>query len=37
MCNEVKRVGSLIDSGRDIELRPGDQMIAYISMGGFEK
>lgn len=37
LCNEVKRVGSLIDSGRDIELRPGDQMIAYISMGGFEK
>ncbi len=35
--NEVKRTGFLIDRGLDIELRPRDQLVVYVSMGGFEK
>ena len=35
--NEVKRTGFLIDRGLDIELRPGDELFVYVSMGGFEK
>lgn len=36
-CNEVKRSGFLIDRGLDLELRPRDTLIVYVSMGGFEK
>lgn len=35
--NEVKRSGFLIDRGLDLELRPGDTLVVYVSMGGFEK
>ena len=35
--NEVKRTGFLIDRGLDLELRPGDTLVVYVSMGGFEK
>jgi hypothetical protein len=35
--NEVKRTGFLIDRGLDLELRPGDCLLVYVSMGGFEK
>ena len=37
ICNEVKRLGFLIDRGEDLELRGGDTFIVYVSMGGFEK
>jgi len=37
LVNEVKKVGVIIDRGQRLELRPGDQMIVYVSMGGFEK
>jgi len=37
ITNEVKRTGFLIDRGSRIELREGDQVIVYVSMGGFEK
>jgi hypothetical protein len=36
-CNEVKRSGFLIDRGSDLEVRAGDTLIVYLSMGGFEK
>lgn len=35
--NEVKKVGVLIDRGSALQVRPGDQLLVYISMGGFEK
>lgn len=35
--NEVKRTGFLIDRGLDLELRPKDTLLVYVSMGGFEK
>ena len=34
---EVKRTGFLIDRGNSIEVRPGDTLIVYVSMGGFDK
>jgi hypothetical protein len=37
LCNEVKKRGFLIDQGHPIELRPKDELIVYVSMGGFEK
>jgi hypothetical protein len=37
LTNEVKRSGFLIDRGQTIELRPGDIVTMYVSMGGFEK
>eukprot|EP00347_Sterkiella_histriomuscorum_P020090 403339144 len=37
ISNEVKRSGFLIDRGQDIEVRGGDTLIVYLSMGGFEK
>ena len=37
ICNEVKRSGFLIDRGAPIEVRGGDIVILYVSMGGFEK
>ena len=37
VCNEVKRCGFLIDRGLDVEVRHGDQLVVYVSMGGFEK
>lgn len=39
MCltNEVKKVGVIIDRGQRMEFRPGDELIIYVSMGGFEK
>ena len=36
-CNEVKRRGFLIDRGEDLQLSPKDELIVYISLGGFEK
>ena len=35
--NEVKRKGFLIDRGLDVEVRSGDEIVVYISMGGYEK
>ena len=35
--NEVKKVGVIIDRGMPLEFRPGDTLLVYISMGGFEK
>lgn len=37
ITNEVKRSGFLIDRGARMELRGGDFIIMYISMGGFDK
>jgi hypothetical protein len=37
ITNEVKRSGFLIDRGARMELRGGDFIIMYVSMGGFEK
>ena len=37
LTNEVKRSGFLIDRGSRLELREGDFVIVYVSMGGFEK
>ena len=37
LINEVKKVGVIIDRGQRLELRPGDLMLIYVSMGGFEK
>ena len=37
LCHEVKRSGFLIDRGLGLSLRPGDELVVYISMGGFEK
>jgi len=37
ICNEVKRKGFLIDRGASVEVRPKDEVIVYVSMGGFEK
>lgn len=37
LTNEVKKVGVIIDRGQKMEFRPGDELIVYVSMGGFEK
>ena len=37
LTNEVKKMGVIIDRGSTMEFRPGDILIVYISMGGFEK
>ena len=37
LTNEVKKVGVIIDRGQCMEFRPGDELIVYVSMGGFEK
>lgn len=37
MVNEVKKVGVIIDRGQEMQFRGGDQLIVYVSMGGFEK
>ena len=37
LTNEVKKVGVIIDRGQKMEFRPGDELIIYVSMGGFEK
>ena len=37
LTNEVKKVGVIIDRGQRMEFRPGDELIVYVSMGGFEK
>ena len=37
LTNEVKKVGVIIDRGQRMEFRPGDELIIYVSMGGFEK
>ena len=37
ITNEVKRLEFLIDMGRDVELRGGDTLVLYVSMGGYEK
>jgi len=37
LTNEVKKVGVIIDRGQCMQFRPGDELIVYISMGGFEK
>lgn len=37
LVNEVKRVGVIIDRGQEMQFRGGDQLIIYVSMGGFEK
>lgn len=34
---EVKKVGVIIDRGQEFQFRAGDQLIIYVSMGGFEK
>ena len=37
VVNEVKRRGLLIDRGRDLEVRVGDEVVVYVSMGGYER
>lgn len=37
LVNEVKKTGLLIDRGQALELRSGDTVLLYVSMGGFEK
>ena len=37
LTNEVKKVGVIIDRGQRMELRGGDLLLIYLSMGGFEK
>ena len=37
LVNEVKKVGVIIDRGLPVQVRSGDQLIVYLSMGGFEK
>lgn len=37
LTNEVKKIGVIIDRGQCMEFRPGDELIVYVSMGGFEK
>ena len=37
LTNEVKKVGVIIDRGQRMEFRPEDELIIYVSMGGFEK
>jgi len=37
LTNEVKKVGVIIDRGQCMEFRAGDELIIYVSMGGFEK
>ena len=37
LVNEVKKMGVIIDRGMEMQLRAGDQMVIYVSMGGFEK
>jgi hypothetical protein len=37
LVNEVKRVGVIIDRGQEMQFRGGDQLIIYVSMGGYEK
>jgi len=37
LTNEIKKVGVIIDRGQTMEFRSGDELIVYISMGGFEK
>jgi len=37
LTNEVKKVGVIIDRGQRMEFRAGDELIIYVSMGGFEK
>lgn len=37
LTNEVKKIGVIIDRGQKMEFRPGDELIVYVSMGGFEK
>lgn len=37
LVNEVKKVGVIIDRGLEMQFRGGDQLIIYLSMGGFAK
>ena len=37
LTNEVKKVGVIIDRSQTMEFRPDDELIIYVSMGGFEK
>jgi hypothetical protein len=37
LTHELKRSGFLIDRGLGLSLRPEDELIVYISLGGFEK
>lgn len=37
LTNEVKKVGVIIDRGQRLQFRPGDELIIYVSMGGFVK
>lgn len=37
LVNEVKKVGVIIDRGQEMQFKGGDQLIVYVSMGGFEK
>jgi hypothetical protein len=37
LVNEVKKIGVIIDRGMEMQLRADDQLIVYVSMGGFEK
>ena len=37
LTNEVKKVGVIIDRGQCMQFRPGDELIIYLSMGGYEK
>lgn len=37
LSNEVKRIGVIIERGQSMEFRAGDELIIYVSMGGWEK
>ena len=37
LTNEITKVGVIIDRGERMEFRPRDELIIYVSMGGFEK
>jgi len=37
LVNEVKKIGVIIDRGMELQFRADDQLIVYVSMGGFEK
>lgn len=37
LVNEVKKVGVIIDRGQELQMRAGDRLIIYLSMGGYTK
>jgi len=34
LCNEVKKLGLIVDRHEGIELRGGDELVVYVSFGG---